>query len=258
MSRTALLRGLAGARRALPANSPVMANFPSSWEDRRTVAVAPAANVTQMAGAASIVRSFASYPTAETAAAMQQGNQFHEMDNDSITLLAAQGDVGARAERLIREIMSVDEVSWDEANVKLDEMRGKLNEGLGVKTLPQKIFIGSLIFGGFATFPLCFDLNTALVFNDMFVTTDVAAPEDLETWLEVGSWTWNWMEPPLGQLSFFILCLDFARAQLNNLGLKPYSETMINSRGEKLAQSYPQYHNKIITDFATCNGLKPF
>ena len=37
---------------------------------------------------------------------------------------------------------------------------GKLNEGLGAKTLPQKIFIGGLIISGFATFPLCFDLNT--------------------------------------------------------------------------------------------------
>ena len=31
------------------------------------------------------------------------------------------------------------------------------------------------------------------------MTTDIPEPRDLETWLEVGSWTWGWMEPPLGQ-----------------------------------------------------------
>ncbi len=36
-----------------------------------------------------------------------------------------------------------------------------------------------------------FDLNTALWFNEYFVTADVAEPADLETWLEVGSWTWG-------------------------------------------------------------------
>ena len=28
-----------------------------------------------------------------------------------------------------------------------------------------------------------------------YVTTDVPDDKDLETALEVGSWTWNWMEP---------------------------------------------------------------
>mmetsp|Transcript_29458 Transcript_29458/g.68382 ORF Transcript_29458/g.68382 Transcript_29458/m.68382 type:complete len:264 (-) Transcript_29458:120-911(-) len=263
MSRTALLRGLHGARHALPARSPFMGALPSTWDERAKHA-SPAANMTQLmgpglAGSALVsARSFASYPTAETAADMQLGNEFFEMDNETITLLAAQGDVGATTERLTREIMAVDEVSWDEATVKVDEMKSALNAGLGMRTLPQKVFIGTLIVGGLATFPLCFDLTTAKVFNDACVTADVADPEDLETWLEVGAWTWNWMEPPLGQLSFFILCLDFARAQLNNLGLKPYVEKMVAARGSKLASAYPKYHNKILTDFATCNGLKPF
>ena len=46
-------------------------------------------------------------------------------------------------------------------------------------------------------------------FNDVMVTTDIPPPEDLETVLETGSWAWNWMEPPLGQLSFFLLCVQF-------------------------------------------------
>jgi len=42
--------------------------------------------------------------------------------------------------------------------------------------------IAGATVAAFATFPLCFDLNTAMWFNDNFVTADVAEPEDLETW----------------------------------------------------------------------------
>lgn len=38
-------------------------------------------------------------------------------------------------------------------------------------------------------------------FNEHYVTTDVADDKDLETWLEVGSWTWGWNEPVLGTVS---------------------------------------------------------
>ena len=43
-----------------------------------------------------------------------------------------------------------------------------------------------------ASLPMVFDLNTALWFNEYFVTADVAEPEDLETWLEVGAHEWMW------------------------------------------------------------------
>jgi hypothetical protein len=41
---------------------------------------------------------------------------------------------------------------------------------------------------GVASIPLCFDLSTAIWFNDAYVTTDVPDDEDLETFLEVGGW----------------------------------------------------------------------
>ena len=56
--------------------------------------------------------------------------------------------------------------------------------------------------------PLRAHPDTCLWFNEGFVTTEVAEAKDLETWLEVGSWSWTWMEPPLGQISFFLLCLQ--------------------------------------------------
>lgn len=51
-------------------------------------------------------------------------------------------------------------------------------------------------------------------FVQHMVTTEVPPDKDLETWLEVGSWSWGWMEPPLGQLSFFLLCMQLARHQV--------------------------------------------
>lgn len=38
--------------------------------------------------------------------------------------------------------------------------------------------------------------------------------KDLETWLEVGAWTWNWMEPPLGTITFVLLCIQLSRSHM--------------------------------------------
>lgn len=82
--------------------------------------------------------------------------------------------------------------------------------------------------------PLVFSLAVAKPFNEWFVTTDVPPSSELDTFLEasfaqpegegdgvysglahvvvdawqVGSWTWNWMEPPLGTFSFVLLCMQ--------------------------------------------------
>jgi hypothetical protein len=78
-------------------------------------------------------------------------------------------------------------------------------------------------------------VNTALWFDEQYVTTDVPPPEDLETFLEVGSWSWGWMEPPMGQLSFFLLCMAWARNQMLNIHVKPYTTWMMNKRASSLA-----------------------
>ena len=99
-----------------------------------------------------------------------------------------------------------------QAACKTFEVIEKANKEFSfIKTMPYKIGIASALTAGFASIPLCFDIGTAVWFNENYVTTDVPEPKDLETMLEVGAWTWNWMEPPLGQISFFLLCLQFAR-----------------------------------------------
>jgi len=70
--------------------------------------------------------------------------------------------------------------------------------------LPYQVGIWVSLVSGWASIPLVFHLKTAEVFNDLFVTSEHPLPEEglLDTWLEVGGWTWGWMEPPLGTISF--------------------------------------------------------
>ena len=67
---------------------------------------------------------------------------------------------------------------------------------------------------------------------------------------QVGSWTWNWMEPPLGQISFFLLCLQWARNQMLNVQVKPYTSWMVGRRAQSLIDKYPQYSQGVTKDFA--------
>jgi len=141
---------------------------------------------------------------------------------------------------------------------------------------------------GVLSFPLIFHLDSVLMFNDLFVTTDVPDDKDLETPLEVGSWAWNWMEPPLGQISFFLLCMQYARAQLENLGAKvccltgwppyqtktslpihlfsllllllrskPYTAWYKARRAARLVREFPTYDKHILTSFSENDSFSP-
>ena len=181
---------------------------------------------------------------------------YNEMSNDIIQVMAIDGDSDAKEERLIRNIMAVDDVEWVEAKKTFDKIRADNRAGSGMYKLPYYVGITTAVTGALASIPLCFDLNTVLYFNEHFVTTEVPGDEDLETFLEVGSWAWNWMEPPLGQASFFLLCMQFARNQLINIHAKPYTEFVKNSRANKLCYAYPQYSRPIMYDFATDDILR--
>ena len=187
-------------------------------------------------------------PTIEDAKTMPR--EYYEMPNDVLLTLAASGDYGAKEEIMIREIMAVDGVSWQDAQPKFQEISAKAYEGKGVATLPYKIGIAAALSAGFASIPLCFNLSVAQSFNELFVTTDIPEPRDLETWLEVGSWTWGWMEPPLGQISFFILCVQFAKDRMHNIGVKPYIDFLLLSRASRLSNSFQKYNKKVVQDFA--------
>merc|ERR1719356_771702 len=108
---------------------------------------------------------------------------------------------------------------------------------------------------GIASIPMVFHLPTVHKFNELFVTADVADAKDLETCLEVGSWAWNWMEPPLGTLSFALLAMQAVRAQMVNMDWRPYSEWVRNLRARRLKAAYPQYNADILEEYAASASL---
>ena len=114
------------------------------------------------------------------------------------TQLCAMQVPGALKERLIREIMHVDQVDWDEANVKFALMEQDCKNDT-LMYLPHKIGLVTATVSGIVALPMVFSENLVVWFNKDYVTMDLPEARDMETWLEIGSWAWNWMEPPLGK-----------------------------------------------------------
>jgi len=135
---------------------------------------------------------------------------YREMDNSTLVTLAALENHEATIEVLIRHIMQIDKVGYEAATETMSEIRKVNNARRYYRTGPIKLGIFTALTAGFVSIPLVFHLPTVQWFNEHFVTADVPPAKDLETFLEVGSWSWNWMEPPLGQISFFILCWQMA------------------------------------------------
>lgn len=178
-----------------------------------------------------------------------------DMDNTTLVTLGELGDHPARTEILKRHISIVESESDgnstpNNVNKIFQQIEIKNKEYMWLLALPYQIGITMAITGGMASIPLVFDHNTALWFNEHFVTTDIPEPQDLETVLEVGSWTWNWMEPPLGQISFFLITLQFARAQIQNLGIKPYTELIKQWRSKRLAHAFPKYNSRVVRNYS--------
>lgn len=138
-------------------------------------------------------------------------HSLEDMENNTLLTLAALENHDARIEVLKRHIMSVDHCSHAEATKTFQKIAKKNREGMALAALPYQLGIAAGVMAAIGSIPLVFNLHTTLWFNEYFVTTEVPGSEDLETALEVGSWAWNWMEPPLGTLSFALLCLQFSR-----------------------------------------------
>ena len=192
-------------------------------------------------------------PTIEEAKNMPR--EFCEMPNEILMQLGALGEHEANKERLRREIMAVDNVDWDAAGPKLLEIEKANKAGMSIATFPYKLGVFGALLTGVGSIPMVFQLDLAIWFNEEYVTTDVPPPADLETWLEVGAWTWNWMEPVLGTASFTLLGFQFARAQMLNMRLKPYSDFMLHRRADNLYASYPMYDEKIVKEFAMSDNF---
>lgn len=178
-------------------------------------------------------------PTLEYAKLMPHG--FSGMRHEQILQLCVEGSFSARKEAMARNIMSKDSIEYDEATKVVTKMIKDNREGMWGAYLPYHFGLGASLIGAVISFPMIFDLNTVQAFNEKYVTTELPDLKDLETYLEVASCSWSWMEPIIGQVSFVLLSMQFARNQALNLGLKPYGNWVIKSRADRLVAMYPQY-----------------
>jgi len=176
--------------------------------------------------------------------------EVYEYPHSVLLTASMNNDYDAREEVLRRHIMVVDKCSWDQADEVLQEIKAFNRKNMTFFQFPYKIGIFVALASGIISLPLIFHLETVLWFNDTFVTFEEAGEGELDTWLEVGSWAWNWMEPPLGEASFFILCMQMTRNNMQNLGWRPYGDWVKKSRADKLALQFPQYSTRALYEFA--------
>eukprot|EP00929_Paragymnodinium_shiwhaense_P089392 TRINITY_DN49549_c0_g1_i1.p2 TRINITY_DN49549_c0_g1~~TRINITY_DN49549_c0_g1_i1.p2 ORF type:complete len:249 (+),score=56.62 TRINITY_DN49549_c0_g1_i1:69-815(+) len=193
-------------------------------------------------------------PSIEQARSMP--TDMSHLSNEAVYVLAEQAHPHATHERLTRHIMAVDGKEYAEAKSVTNKMEEETKHFNNFITLPYRVGIATALVAGWGCLPIIFHRGTATKFNHLFVTTDLPDKADFETTLEVGSWTWGFMEPPLGGLSFTLLCLQFARAQMENWGVRPYSGIIRDWRANNLVKAYPQYCEDIVREFAETRPLR--
>lgn len=181
--------------------------------------------------------------------------EYHHLPHDVLLAAALNGSQDAKEELLVRNVMSVDTVDWEGGKEVVAQIKADNLAFMGMASMPYKVGLVTFSGVGLASFPLCFHLPTVLWFNDNFVTAEMAGEGELDTALEVGSWAWNWMEPPLGQLSFFILTCQLCSSMMVVLGLAPYGDWMRTRRAGRIADMYPQYNQRVLSDFARGQGI---
>lgn len=201
-------------------------------------------------------------PTVEDAE--RQPTHVCEMSHQSLAELAMLGNHSAHRERLLREVMAVDGVSWEKAH----EMLGKFDEYnekyYWLESLPYRVGIPFNV--------LCVIGFTLMVFSKpvaVWYAENIAAEELPEgvtevsemTTNQVGAWTWGWNEPMIGVATFVLLCCQFARAQVSKMHMKTYGEHLLQWRAKRLARRFPEYDSSMVKAWAKhmprVNGFMP-
>jgi len=182
-------------------------------------------------------------------------SNYSAMRHEQILQLCVEGDFGARREALTRNIMGVDGIEYDLAVKKLDEIWDFNHINMKLHHFPYGVGLAASIVGGAISFPLIFNKEVVMKFNDRFVTKYVPCPDDLGTMLDVAIWSWNWMGPIFGQVSFVLLVLQFARSQMVNMGIKPFGNKMKSIRANALIEKFPQYNSLFVEWFSEGDTL---
>lgn len=190
-------------------------------------------------------------PTLEQAE--KQPTHVCELGHQTLALLAVLGDHPARRERLLREIMCVEGVSWGEAHKTLDNIDDLVERYHWLESLPYRVGITLSIVVGISGILLVFCKPFAYAYGTRIAGEEL--PEDVEdisemTVNQVGTWTWSWMEPMIGVASFLLLCCQFTRAQATKMNMKPYAELMLQWRADRAGNSFPQYDRSMVRAWA--------
>jgi len=172
-------------------------------------------------------------------AGMSDISRLCSMDGDTLYRLAEDtksGNIphaGASRERFRREIMAVDGLEYTDTSDRLIEIASNIDFNDRALKAPAHLGIYTALLVGWGSIPLTFHYASAAKFNDLFVTADPPDIGDADTWLEVGTWAWNWMEPWGGTMSFFLLCMQFARDQYLSIGGKTAVEQLVSFQGKR-------------------------
>jgi len=185
--------------------------------------------------------------------AEKQPTHVCELNHQSLAELAMLGDHCARRERLLREVMAVDNISWGQAHEVLNNLVKYNEKYYWFETLPYRVGITAAFLGGIGSAVFVFCPGPAEWYG-----VNVAGEElpegvkdiDEMTINQVGTWTWSWMEPMIGTASFVLLCAQFIRAQATKMNMKTYGDRVLQWRGNRLAKAFPEYDSSMVRAWA--------
>jgi len=182
-----------------------------------------------------------------------QPKHISEMGHSTLAALALQNNHAAHRERLIREIMSVDNCSWEEAHKVLSRMDTYKERYYWFVTCPYRLGIVIATTLGIGSIFLVFHPSTANWYGSRIAGEELPEGTDSVADLtinQVGTWTWSWMEPMIGTASFVLLCAQFVRAQLLRINMKTFLAIMESRKGARVAAKFPQYDQSMIRVWA--------
>lgn len=200
-----------------------------------------------------VIRTVVTKPT--IAMAKAQKTELWELDNDILLVLSRDSEAhDVHQERLIRDIMAVDNIPYDDAEDVMKAMF-KYNQLNHMWMLPYDFTLISTGAAAVVCVPLVFDFEAAKAFADLVSASSEEVPA-VHSAANVGSWTWTWMEPMIGTASFSILCLQLFKGVMQKLALRPYHDSLQSKRANRLSKAYPTYTKSIVKDFGRSQPLR--
>jgi len=190
-------------------------------------------------------------PTLEDAE--RQPTHVSEMSHQTLAELSMMGNHCAQRERMIREIMAVDGVPWEEAHHMLNRLDEYNEKYYWIESMPYRIGITCAFIGGVMGTFMVFCPPVALWYGENVAGEDL--PEGMRdisemTINQVGTWTWSWMEPMIGVASFALLCCQFSRSQIKKINMKTFGEHLLGWRADRLARRFPEYDSSMVRAWA--------